>query len=255
MRRRERFVFFALLLGLLFWLIQLVPMEWRYWAIGGFGLFTYLASALVLRDDLQIREWFVILPFIAIYSLTMGAFYFLLPDNFWSTIIILGLFVLGMYSLFLTANIFSVAKGRTIQLTNAAQSIALFFATFISLLGSQIIFSFYLPFYFNAPIIFAFHLPLLLTITWSVNLEDKISAKVWQLSFFGALIMAEFALIFSFLPIAVWNIALLMMSIFYLILGICQTYLREKFFKTAINEYLFLTGFIILMFVLFFPGK
>ena len=233
----------------------MVPVEWRYLAILGFGALTYFISALVLKEDLQAREWLLILPFPTLYSLTIAAFYFLLPDNFWSLVFILGLFVLGAYSIFLTSNIFSVAKERNIQLLNAAQATALFFAIIISLLGSQTIFSLNLPFYFNFLAIFLLHFPLSLTISWSVNLEEKISLTLWQLSFFSALIMAEFALVFSFLPMNNWNIALLLMSVFYLILGIIQTYLREKLFRQVINEYLFLTGFIILIFLLFFPGK
>ncbi|MDO5561640.1 MAG: hypothetical protein Q4G02_02605 [bacterium] len=255
MRRRERFIFWSVALGVLLWLIQLVPLEWRYWAIAGFGLAVYFISALALREDLQLREWFVILPLPALYSLTIASFYFLLPSNFWSMIFVIGIFVLGAYSIFLTSNIFSVAKGRTIQLLNAAQTIALFFAIVISLLGSQIIFSFNLPFYFNALAIFALHLPLVLTIVWSVNLEEKISLKLWQLSFFSALLMGELAAVYSFLPMKTWNIALLLMSIFYLILGILQSYLREKLFRQAITEYVLLASFIFIMSVAFFPGK
>lgn len=255
MRRRERFVFLAIFLGVLLWLIQLTPVEWRYFAIAGFGLITYLLSALALKDDLQAREWLVILPLPALYSLTIGAFYFLLPTNFWSMIVILGIFVLGAYSLFLTGNIFSVAKGRTIQLLNAAQAIALFFAIIISLLGTQTIFSFNLPFYWNFLTIFALHLPLTLIIAWSVNLPDNIPLEIWQLSFFSALTIGELAAILSFLPLKIWYLALLIMSVFYLILGILQSYLREKLFRRAITEYISLAAFIFLMFVFFFPGK
>lgn len=255
MRRREKFVFFAIILGILLWLIQLTPVEYRYLAIAAFGVIAYFISALALKDDLQAREWFVILPLPALYSLVLGAFYFLLPTNFWSMIMILGFFVFGAYSLFLTGNIFSVAKGRTIQLVNAAQAIALFFAIVISLLGTQTIFSFNLPFYWNFLAIFGLHFPLALTIAWSVNLEEKISLEIWQLSVFSALIIAEVALLLSFLPMAVWNIALLIMAFFYLILGIIQIYLKEKLFRRAIAEYLLLAAFIVVMFIAFFPGK
>ncbi len=255
MRKREKFVFLAIILGILLWLIQLTPLEWRYFAIVAFGIITYFLSAFALRDDLQPREWLLLLPLPTIYSLTIGSFYFLLPSNFWVMIIILGLFVLGAYSLFLTSNIFSIAKGRTIQLLNAAQAIALFFTILISLLGIQIIFSFNLPFYFNFLAIFALHFPLTLTATWSINLEDKISPEIWQLSFFTAFIIAELALILSFVPMPIWNIALLIMASFYLILGIIQNYLKEKLFKRAIQEYLLLAIFIIIMFIIFLPGK
>ena len=87
MRVRERFIIWSALLGVAFWSIQLVPIHFRYQAIIGFALLTYLSSALVLRHTISWRHWLLFLPIPAIYSLIIGAFYFLLPTNLWSLII------------------------------------------------------------------------------------------------------------------------------------------------------------------------
>lgn len=255
MRRREQFIIVAILLGIIFWGIQFTPLSWRYLAIIAFAALTYFATAFVLRVDLQPREWLTVLPLPAMYSLVLGLFYFLLPGNFWSLIIILGLFTFGMYALLLTCNIFAVAKERTIQLLQAAQNIALFISIIISLLGVQVIFSFNWPFYTNFAAIFALHFPLIVTMVWCVKLEEKITPQLWGLSLCSTLLISELALILSFLPIAAWNIALLIMSVFYLILGILHTFLKEKMFKQALRQYGLLTIFIFIMFVVFFPGK
>ena len=256
MRRRERFVITAIFLGILLWVIQMVPLNWRYLAIVFFSLITYLTSALAFGRDVRARHWLTFLPLPALYSLSIGAFYFLLPTHFTSMITVLGLFSLGMYALFLTGNIFFVVQHhRSIQLLHAAQNIALFFTIIISLLGVQVIFSFNLPYYLNFAAVFALHFPLIYTITWSVNLQKKLSRKLFQLSFFSTLLISEIALVLSFLPLAPWHIALLIMSVFYLILGLLQVFLSEKLFRQAINEYRFLAFFIALMFILLFPGK
>lgn len=255
MRLREKFVIIAVVLGLLLWLIQLTPLSWRYTAIISFSVFTYLATALALKKNITKKLWLTFLPVPALYSLTIGSFYFLLPSHFWSTIIILGLFSLGMYALFLTGNIFSFSQERTIQLLQAAKNVTLFFAILISLLGVQVIFSFNWPFYLNFLTIFFLHFLLLLNNVWSVNLDEKLTLKLFQLSFWSCLLISEIALTLSFLPLATWHISLLIMSVFYLILGILHVYLSAKFFKRAINEYLLLTIFIASMFIIFFPGK
>ena len=77
MRRRERIILISILLSACLYVLQLVPIEWRYLAIGVFGAVTYLASALALKDDLQLYEWLTILPFPAMYSLAVGTFYLL----------------------------------------------------------------------------------------------------------------------------------------------------------------------------------
>jgi hypothetical protein len=255
MRRRERFIVFAIALGVLLWLIQLVPIGWRYVAIVGFAVITYFASALVMRDKLKARFWLTFLPLPALYSLTIGNFYFLLPSNFWSMIVILGLFALGMYALFLSGNIFAKSQDRSIQLLQAAQNVCLFFAVLISLLGVQVIFSFNQVFYLNFIMIFLLHFPLAYSIIWSVNLDETLSLKNFQLTFFSSLLISEIALGLSFLPLASWHIALLIMSVFYLILGILQVYLSAKFFRKESAEYLLLAVFVVVMFIIFFPGK
>ncbi|MBQ6449425.1 hypothetical protein IJJ08_00785 [bacterium] len=255
MRERERFVLTAISLGFFLWIIQLIPISWRYLGIAGFTLLTYLTSAWTLRKYLKFHHWLIFLPFPALYSLFIGCFYFLLPTNFWSMITVLGLFSLGMYALFLCGNIFCVAEhDKKIQLTRAAQNIILFFAIIISLLGCQVIYSFAWPVYLSFLAVFGLHLLLTLTVAWSVEL-NRISLELFQLSFFGTLLIAECALILSFLPIEPWRIALLIMSTFYLILGILQVFIGEKLYRRALGEYTLLMIVIILMYIAIFPGK
>src|SRR3990167_2414283 len=57
------------------------------------------------------------------------------------------LYVLGMYAVMLTENIFSVASIRTIQLFRAARSVSFILALIVSLLFFSVAFSLKLPFY------------------------------------------------------------------------------------------------------------
>ena len=59
--------------------IQYVPIEYRYVAIFGFFLITYLISAWALFDDLKGIEWLTILSLPSLYAAAIGLFYFLLP--------------------------------------------------------------------------------------------------------------------------------------------------------------------------------
>ncbi len=256
MRERERFVLTAICLSILLWVIQLVPISWRYLAIAVFTVLTYFVSALTLHKYLRLHHWLTFLPMPALFSLFVGCFYFLLPTNFWSMIAVLATFAFGMYAFFLSGNIFCVAEhDKKIQLTRAAQNIILFFAIIISLLGCQVIFSFYWPFYIDFLAIFALHLLLCLTVAWSVELEPKISLELFQLCFFATLLISEIALILSFLPLQPWHIALLIMSVFYLILGIIQIFIGDKLFRKNLREYFLLMIFIGIIYCLFFPGK
>ena len=79
MRRREKFVIAAALLGLGLFLVQFISLEYRYWAILLFSFVSYLISAWALAEDLQKFEWITILPFPTLYAGGVSLFYFLLP--------------------------------------------------------------------------------------------------------------------------------------------------------------------------------
>src|SRR3989339_1082421 len=104
MRRREKFILSSLFLSLALFGIQLVPLEFRVLAIALFFFLTYAVSAWALFEDLNGAEWFMIVPFPGMYAVAVSLFYYLLPENIWSKLAILGIFGVGMYALYLTAN-------------------------------------------------------------------------------------------------------------------------------------------------------
>ena len=255
LRRREKIIIVSVLLSVCLYVIQLVPVEWRFLAIGGFGVMTYMMSVFALFDDLQLYEWITILPFPMMYSIAVGAFYFLLPGNIFSKIVILVIFALGMYGILLTCNIFSVSKGRTIQLHSAAGTMALFFGLLVSMLLMNTFFSLRLPFWANGLIAFAVHFPLIYTLSWAVNLESRIFGDAFLLASVGALLVGELTTILSFLPLAEWTSALFIMAFFYLIMGILQSFLTGKMFRRAVGEHALLAGLVVVAFIAMFPGK
>jgi hypothetical protein len=255
MRRREKFVIAATILSLGLLLIQYIGVEWRYVAFGLFMVVTYFVSAWALSDDLRPHEWVTILPFPALYAGSVSLFYFLLPSAFLTRIVILALFGGGMYGLFLTSNIFSVAKGRTIQLLYAAHAVGLFFTLFTSMLFTNAIFSLRLPFYANAVLVGAVHLPLILMSLWSIRLETFISKTVWSFSLLLTLVLAECVLLFSLLPLPAWHAALFVMGLLYIGLGVLQSQIRERLFQNTANEYSLVAVLLGVIFLILFPWK
>lgn len=255
MRRREKFVLVSVLLSIGLLVVQYVPLDWRYLAIGIFAIFSYFISAWTLSDDLQPHEWLTIVPFPAIYAASVALFYFLLPESWVSRIFVLFLYGIGMYALFLTSNIYSVAKGRNIQLLYAAHAIGLFFTLLTSLLFSNTVFSLRLPFYGNALLVGAIHFPIILMSLWSVNLEGHLGKEVWIYSFMLTLVILEFAGVISFLPIPVWYSALFIMALLYVGLGVLHSSLRGRLFKNTINEYSLVAFFVLILFGVLFPLK
>lgn len=255
MRRREKFIFGSLILTLCLLGVQYISLDLRYIAIGVFTVFSYLVSTWALSDDLQMHERLTVVPFPSLYAAAVSLFYFLLPDNFLSQLLVLVLFGIGMYALFLTSNIYSVAKGRTIQLLHAAHAIGSIFGVLISLLFANTIFSLKLPFYMNGLLVGLVHFPLIFMLSWSVKLEDKISAELVNFSLILNLVLIELAIILSFYPMTVWYSSLFIMSFFYIGLGLLQSFIRGRLFLRTFVEYSLVAAFVGLMFLFAFPLK
>jgi hypothetical protein len=255
MRRREKFVLSAIALSLGLLSVQYVSLDWRYLGVVLFTILSYFVSAWALSDDLQRFEWFTILPLPALYAGAVGAFYFLLPESLLSRFFNLLLFGVGMYALYLTANIYSVAKGRTIQLLHAAHAIGLLFTLLTSLLFLNTIFSHHFQFYLNGLLVGVLHFPLIFLFLWSVNLEPRIDKQLLQLSLILTAVLVECAVVFSFFPFSVWNISLFLMAFLYVGLGILQSHLQNRLFRNTLNEYSFVFAFICILFVILLPWK
>lgn len=255
MRRREKFVLAAAFLSIGLSLVQYTGLEWRYYAIIGLMTITYFVSAWALNDDLQPHEWLTILPFPVIYTAAVALFYFLLPTAFLTRMVFLALFGIGMYALYLTSNIFSVAKGRTIQLIYAAHAVGLFFTLFTSMLLTNTIFSLRLPFYSNALLGGLVHFPLVMMSLWSIKLESFVSKSIMQKSTMLTLILMELIAILSLLPFPAWHSSLFVMGIFYIGLGVSQSQIRERLFNNTANEYTLVAVFLGLIFFILLPWK
>lgn len=255
MRRREKFVISTIALSLAFFAIQYVALDWRYWAIVGLSGLTYIVSSWALADDLQFYERLTIVPLPAMYAGAVALFYFLLPENLVSQLLVMILYGIGLYALLLTGNIFSVAKGRTIQLLYAASAIGFFLTLLTSLLFTNTIFSLRLPFWGNGLLISLVHYPLVFLSLWSVNLDDFIAKDLLIYALLISLFLAEFAVLISLVPVPIWNASLFITGLVYLVLGILHSFLRGRLFRNTVVEYSLMGALLAMLFLIFFPFK
>ncbi len=247
--KRRKFIFSSLLLtaGLTF--IQFGQISNRYLAITLLSLLAIPLTLWSLKEALKGPIWLVswILP--AAFTAGVGLFYFLLPGSFLTALPVIIIYFLGMYALFLSENIFSVAALRTIQLFRSASAASFLLTLVTSFLLYDTVFSFRLPFYFNGLFVFVISFLLFLHGTWSVNLEEKISPNILLYSLFLSLGMGEIALVLSFWPTATTLTSLFLTSLVYVALGIIEAKLSDRLFRRTVNEYL-TVGFIVLLVLL-----
>ena len=230
---------------------QLTQVESRYQALAVLGFVAFALSAWALFDDLKGIEWFSILSLPAIYPVSVGLFYFLLPEQFVSRVAILVLFAVGMYALLLTQNIFSVAAIRTIQLLRAAHAVGFLITLTTAFFLFDTIFSFRLPYWLNFILVLVVSLVLAMQALWSVELSEKrLSRRCVVFSALIALGLAELALVLSFWPVTILVGSIFLVSVLYVALGISQQYFMDRLFKKTQREYLSV-GLVVMVVIIF----
>lgn len=265
MSKRARFFAVALFLGLCLWATSFFGVEKRFGLVLAISGISYVLSAWVLFEDLKGWEWVTLLVLPVLFTLGSGLFANLLPSaipsmfglNFQiETSIFLGsvvrfifiaLYVLGMYAVLLTENIFSVASIRTIQLFRAARSVSFILALIVSLFFFAVAYSLKLPFYFIGPIVGMVGLLLAFESLWSVDLKTEHLKEVYRLSLTIGWLMALFGMVVSFWPIGPFMGGLLLTSCFYALLGILEQRLVNKMMAVNYVEFVVFNFIIVII--------
>ena len=197
--KRQKFIISVIILSLLLFLSE--------YLFGRSGIYTIITVAALtdillfwaIKNDLKDKSslQIFILPFF--YTLSFGLFYFLVPARFLTRIAMTTFYALGIYSLFLSQNIFVVSAVRTIALLSSARTVS-FIITLVSYFFlSNVTFSLHLNVFITLLLIFAFSFPLILQCIWTYTLEKGFLVSVlW--SGVLSISLVEVSLILWFFP-------------------------------------------------------
>lgn len=248
--KRQKFVGIVLLLSVGFFLSE--------YFLGKSGvLFTIFASFLsigflywALRADLteNMTLYVFILPFF--YSLAFGLFYFLVPSRFLTRIVLTSCYAIGLYSLYLAENIFTVASIRTIALLASARIVSFVIMLLSYFFLADIVYSLHLHVLITAFIIFFFSFFFITHGLWTVTLKTPfLSSILWVggLSF----CLFEVALMLSFWPSSPTVVALFLTGFFYTIVGTSQVWLERRLFRGVMWEYIWVAVVVFLVLLVF----
>ncbi len=245
--KRQNFVVVTAVLTLGLLAQHFLSAKFSYIGAGLLGVLAFFLSWYALKEEMSGIKHLTLLILPTLFTLAVSYFYFLLPVRFITRIPFVLFYGLGFYAILLTENIFNVAAGRTIQLIRAAQAVGFYLTLITVFLLYDLIFSLHLWFWANFVLVFIFSFLLLFPSLWHITLEEKAGKPVWYFSLLLALVLAEFALAFSFWPILALTEAIFLASVFYTLLGISQYYLAEKLFRKATLEFLLVAGVIFVL--------
>jgi hypothetical protein len=209
-------------------------------------LFLYYALRQDLKENFSLQVF--ILPFF--YSLSVGLFYFLVPARFITRVGMTTLYAIGLYSLFLSQNIFTVSSIRTIQLLSGARTVSLLITLLSYGFLSSVVFSLHINIFVTLILIFIYTFLIVLQSIWTHTLEvSPLSQIFWVVSL--SLCLSEISLFLWFSTSSPIVAALFLSAIFYVLIGLTYAWFEKRLFRSVILEYFWITCISFIFLVVF----
>lgn len=252
--KRQKFIAFVLVLSLVFFIAEYFAGRSGIIIIVALAVLTDIFLFISLREDLKdnFSPQVFILPFF--YTLAVGLFYLLVPGRFLTRVAISSLYALGLYSLYLSENIFTVSAIRTIQLLSGARTVTITLTLLSYFFIADVIFSLHINVLLTLLLIFLFTLPTAIHTIWVYTLEkNPLSEIFWVLSL--TVYLVEVSLLLWFWPSSPTLIALFLTGIFYIAVGVTQAWFEKRLFRSVILEYFWVAFVIFIVLVLFTSWK
>src|SRR3989338_8563814 len=218
--KRFRFVISALVMGSLMLLSTFFLFDKALIFLAVFLVFGYLFTYFSILEGVEGIEWFTLFLMPIILTVSFYFFYFLFPVRLLTRLPFMFLFGISFYAVLLCSNIFNVGVEKSLQLYRAAFSINFFYQAVVSFLIYNTLFSFKLHFIFNALLVFVTAFLLGFQLIWTVKLDLRVERNTIIYGFFIALVLAELALVGSFVPLKSTVLALFLASSYYSLSGL-----------------------------------
>lgn len=245
--KRQKFVISTIILSIGLFSSEYLFSGYGVLFAGILAVATDLLLIISLGDDLTNNFSFqpLVLPFL--WSISFGFFYFLAPARLLTRIILTTIYAVGLYSVFLSENIFVVASIRTIQLLSSARIVTFVISLVAYFFISNTIFSFRIS-VVPTLLLFAFFTFLFLFhAVWTYTLSKSIKEDFLWNSII-TLCLTEVAGILWFWPTPTTVFAIFMTAIFYICTGLVHVWLDKRLFKGVLWEYVWVA--VVAIFVL-----
>ncbi len=246
LNKRKRFLITSFVLSIGFIGVQFMPEQYKFLGIGLHGLLTVLLFIWALYEGLGLNATLLtlILPFF--YTVGVGFFWFLLPVSLYTRIPVVLVFGIGVYTLCLTLNIYTVAAIRTIALLRAARGVGFVLSLLVIFLIFDSVLSFKWPVYMSSALVILLSFPLYLQGFWSISLEKQIAKNLIVFSLISSVLMGEISLALFFWPVTLTVGSLFLTVAGYMLLGLVQAEMEGRLFSQTVREYV-LVGLAVLL--------
>lgn len=164
-------------------------------------------------------------------------------------LVLVVIYIVTMYTILLSENIFNVSVERNIPLVRAARTVGYLATLFVAFAFFTLLFGLglnNLAFFFVSILVSAL---LFAQGLWQIELKETDPRRLVYYSLIGGLIVGEIVLALSFWPLEPPKVGLAAAAVVYVILGILQRHIREDLNRRTIFEYVFVAAGVVLLLV------
>jgi len=250
-KKRQKFVLSVVFLSMFFFALQLLPDIQLFFATLILAALTDLLLFLILKEDVRGTFFYPILILPFFYSLSFPFFYTLVPDRLISQLVITVLYAFGLYSLFLTQNIFAVSGIRTINLLRSARIVDFILTLLVLFFLYNYAFSLRQFFFVTPVMIFLISLFMNFESLWSYSLNKSQAGEVLVSSFVIAFSLMQLSVILMLWPVNAAIYSLFLTGIFYTFSGLSHAWFERRLFKGILWEYIWVCFISVLFLIVF----
>lgn len=212
-------------------------------------LFLYWAIRKDLPKPRTVNTYIIfILPFF--FTLAFSLFYFLVPARILSRVILTLLYSVGLYSLYLCQNIFTVGATRTIQLLSGARIVSFVLTLLSFFFLMNIIFTLHFPIYVIGPFLFVITFLLMLQSIWAYAMQSEAAPLLPSWTLLLTICVLEVAVMIWFWPSTPTISALFLTGLFYTIIGLSHVWFDRRLFRGVLWEYVWVSAAVFFVLIL-----
>lgn len=251
LNKRQKFVGIVVLLSLGLFLSEIFTGNILIFSALILSIATNVCLFFVLKQDIKGTFYYpiFILPFL--YTFAFSLFYSIIPARFLTRLMLTGIYGFGMYSLFLTQNIFAVSGIRTINLLRSARIVSFVLTLVILFFLVNISFSLRLPLFILPSLIFIIVFFLHFQSIWVYTFDKEFLSESLLSSLFVAFAIMQLSIILTIWPVSASIYSIFLTGIFYTYSGLLHAWIEKRLFKGILWEYVWV-GFLSMLILLLF---
>lgn len=249
--KRQAFVFSVLVLS-----IGLFVSEFFHGIpLIGFAIFLSLLTVILLylslKNDIKDTFHYPIFILPVLFTLSFVVFYPLVPARLLTRILTTVVYAFGLYSLFLTQNIFAVSQIRTINLMRSARIVSFVLTIVVLFFLTNVVFSLRIPLYFSPFLIFGLIFLLNFQSLWIYFLSKEAIRDSLFTSLLISVAITELSIVLNLWPVTAAIYSIFITGIFYAYSGLTHAWIEKRLFRNVLWEYVWV-GFLAILILVFF---